>query len=106
MHFLTFIKKSEIMKHFSFELKKNLDESYFRAYLLNAKIAITADNGPVEFKFIEYMINTKQNDYTGILERYNILKNGNVIGYLEAFMDNSFNYISIHTTPLVKVKST
>lgn len=88
------------MKHFTFELEEKIDKGTFNESLADAKVSIAAENGPVEFEVTENTINKKFNDYTGVFEKSRILKNGILIGFLEAFVDNNLEYINIYTSPL------
>lgn len=88
------------MKHYNFELAEKIDKGSFNEFLEDAKTSIAADNGPINFEFGEKAINKKFNDYTGVFEKYRILQDGNLIGFLEAFVDNDLQYINIYTSPI------
>jgi hypothetical protein len=88
------------MRHFTFELEENIDKGTFNESLSDAKISIAAENGPIEFEVSENIINKKFNDYTGVYEKSRILKNGILIGFLEAFVDNNLEHINIYTSPI------
>ncbi|GGH03956.1 hypothetical protein GCM10011416_23820 [Polaribacter pacificus] len=88
------------MEHFNFELEEKFDKGNFNEYLADAKTSIAAENGPVDFEVTENIINKIFNGYTGVYEKYNIIKKGVLIGFLEAFVDNNLEYMNIFTSPL------
>lgn len=88
------------MEHFTFELEEKIDKGTFNESLADAKNLIAAENGPVEFEVTEKTINKRFNEYTGVFEKYRILKDGILIGFLEAFVDNNLEYINIYTSPI------
>ncbi|GAA4245007.1 hypothetical protein [Winogradskyella damuponensis] len=88
------------MEHFNFELEEKFDKGNFNEYLADAKTSIAAENGPVDFEVTENIINKIFNGYTGVYEKYNIIKEGVLIGFLEAFVDNNLEYMNIFTSPL------
>lgn len=88
------------MKHFNFELEEKFDKGNFNENLADAKTSVEAVNGPIEFEVTENTINKTFNGYTGVYEKYNITKEGILIGFLEAFVDNNLEYMNIFTSPL------
>ena len=90
------------MQHYNFELENNFDKTDLKNHFENAKNDVKRINGKidVEFELEENTINKKFNERLGVFEKYRVLKSGNLIGYLEFFRNNDYNYLNIYTSPI------
>lgn len=90
------------MEHINeIELNGNFEENDFLDYLNQAKLDVIAKNGnnEIEFELAESTINTNVNGHLGRFSKYRIVRQGNLLGYLEAFRSNKYNYLFIYTNP-------
>lgn len=90
------------MEHYEFELIDDFDKMDVKNHLEDATKEIILNNGgdKIEFELDTETFNKKFNEYTGIFEKYRIVKEGELIGYLEFFRSNSFDYLYIYTSPI------
>lgn len=91
------------MEHINeIELKDTFSENDFENYLNQAKLDVISKNGKngIELDLAESNVNTNVNGHLGRFLKYRVIRQGNLIGYLEAFRNNKSNYLIIYTNPI------
>jgi hypothetical protein len=95
-------KKRSKMKHYEYEISEKFSKKDYEIIIENAKNTVIKINGndKIIIEIEEQIINKMFNDFIGVFEKHRVLKSGNLIGYLEFFRNNDFNYLNIYTSPL------
>lgn len=91
------------MKHITeIEVKDQFKEDDFINYLNNAKMEVITKNSDsvIAFELMESTTNTTLNGFLGRFLKYRIISQGNLIGFLEAFRSNKYEYLLIYTNPI------
>jgi hypothetical protein len=90
------------MEHYNFKINDDFDKKDLKNHINDAMNNVILDNGKneVEIELEERIINKIFKNYTGVFEKHRVLKSGIIIGYLEVFRNNDYNYLNIYTSPI------
>lgn len=88
------------MEHYAFKSERKFNNEAFNQKITEAMNFVVKQYETANFELAERSINKNFNSYTGKFERYNIIHNSMIIGFLEAFRDGQGKYMNIYTSPL------